>query len=157
MIQKIRKDSLTLLLVALLFGASQHSLYAQGERVKEVARIYDSLRSHQIEFPKTVLAIVILETGWLQCKSCAFSHNNLFGFRTNKDFLHFASVTESIRYMKRWQTKYYNPWKTKNPNGTYYEYLTYIGYCNNMDIYIRDIKTIENWISLNIETAKGAE
>ena len=127
---------------------------AQNGRLHTVTRLYDSLRSHQIEHPKTVLAIAIYETGWLQCKSCALEHNNLFGFRTNADFLKFNDIYESIRYLKRWQTRYYYPWKMKHPQGTYYEYLKYIGYCDNMDSYIKNIKSIEQWLTTNVEQVR---
>lgn len=139
-------------MVLLIVGNSE--LSAQSKRVKAVSNLYDSLRSHNIAFPKTILAIVIYETGWMQCKSCALQHNNLFGFRTNKDFLKFSSVSESIKYMKKWQTRYYLPWKKKHPKGTYYEYLTYIGYCDNMDNYIKNIKSIEAWLADNITMTK---
>jgi hypothetical protein len=148
--KKFTKNILAGILTMMLLTASNVNLSAQGQRIKEVASIYDSLRSHNIAFPKTVLAIVIYETGWMQCKSCALSYNNLFGFRTNKDFLKFASKTESIKYMKKWQTRYYLPWKLSHPEGTYYEYLTYIRYCDNMDSYIKNIKQIEEWLSDNI-------
>jgi uncharacterized FlgJ-related protein len=137
-----------------LFTVPVFTLHAQSKRIKEVSSLYDSLRSHKIEHPKTVLAIAIYETGWMQCKSCALEYNNLFGFRTNKDFLKFSSTTESIRYLKRWQSRYYQPWKARNPEGTYYEYLRYIRYCDNMDSYIQNIKNIEQWLSVNIEGVK---
>ncbi len=156
MIQKLKKRLLLITVLSmLLFVANSKDLYAQGSKVKEVSRLYESLQSHKIAFPKTVLAIVIYETGWMQCKSCALDdYNNLFGFRTNKDFIKFASVTESIKYLKTWQTKYYKPWKVRHPKGTYYEYLRYIRYCDNMDNYIKTIKSIEGWIALNIEKEK---
>ncbi|HWZ22069.1 MAG TPA: glucosaminidase domain-containing protein [Cytophagaceae bacterium] len=153
MVQKFKKRLLLIhLLLMLLFVANSKDLYAQGRKVKEASRLYESLRTHKIAHAKTVLAIVIYETGWMQCKSCALDdYNNLFGFRTNKDFIKFSSITESIKYLKKWQTKYYKPWKVRHPQGTYYEYLKYIRYCDNMDNYIRTIKSIEGWIALNIE------
>ncbi len=150
---KLLKRLFILILSIVLFIANYRALRAQGHRTKEVARIYDSLISHNIAFPKTVLAIVIYETGWMQCKGCALEHNNLFGFRTNENFIKFASVTESIKYLKKWQNRYYIPWKTKHSEGTYYEYLTYIRYCDNMDNYIKEIKSIEKWLSQNIAMA----
>jgi hypothetical protein len=140
-----------LILLLALFSAIANNVKAQSNQVITAARLYDSLRSHSIEHPKTVLAIAIYETGWMRCKSCALQQNNLFGFRTNADFLKFADIYESIKYLKRWQTRYYEPWKLKHPEGTYYEYLKYIGYCDNMDSYIKNIKSIEQWISVNIE------
>jgi hypothetical protein len=148
--RKLKKGLLFITISVVLVLAINFEVGAQGRRVREAAKIYDSLVRHKIESPKTVLAIVIYETGWMQCKDCALEGNNLFGFRTNTRFLKFSSVTESIKYMKRWQTKYYKPWKARHPNGTYYEYLRYIRYCDNMDNYIRKIKSIEQWISVNI-------
>jgi hypothetical protein len=153
MILKLTKGLFIIILWTLLSIINHNDTYAQGHRVKEVSRLYDSLISHKIAFPKTVLAIVIYETGWMQCKSCALEHNNLFGFRTNKDFIKFTSVTESIKYLKKWQNRYYTPWKTKHAEGTYYEYLTYIRYCDHMDNYIKEIKSIEKWLSQNIAMA----
>lgn len=143
-----------LTIVLMMFAVFGFTVHAQSHRIKAVASLYDSLRSHKIEHPKTVLAIAIYETGWMQCKSCALEYNNLFGFRTNKDFLKFSSTSESIRYLKRWQMRYYKPWKARHPEGTYYEYLRYIRYCDNMDSYIRNIKNIEQWLSVNIERVK---
>ncbi len=149
--RKLKKGLLFMTAAVVLVLAQNSELSAQGRRVREASSLYDSLVRHKIESPKTVLAIVILETGWMQCKDCALErNNNLFGFRTNKAFLKFSSTSESIKYMKRWQVKYYKPWKTKHPNGTYYDYLKYIRYCDNMDNYIRKIKSIEQWISVNI-------
>ena len=148
---KTKKCFLLISLTVLFLVAVNQNLIAQGSRVRKASSLYDSLMTHKIEYPKTVLAIAIYETGWLQCKSCALNYNNLFGFRTNKDFLKFSDTSESIKYLKKWQTKYYLPWKVKHPKGTYYEYLTYIGYCDNMDSYIKNIKSIENWLSLNVE------
>jgi len=150
----MKKLILVNLFLLLLLFAYAHAVKAQGYRAKTATKIYDSLISHQIEYPKTVLAIVLYETGWMQCKSCALEHNNLFGFRTNKEFLKFTTMSESIKYLKRWQTRYYAPWKQKHPEGTYYEYLRYIGYCDNMDSYIKNIKSIEQWISMNTEIVK---
>jgi hypothetical protein len=138
----------------MLFASSNNELYAQSHMIKKVSNLYDSLRSHKIENPKTVLAIAMYETGWMKCKSCALDGNNLFGFRTNKDFLKFSNIYESIKYLKRWQTRYYHPWRAKNPDGTYYEYLKYIGYCDNMDSYIKNIKSIEQWLSMNVENVE---
>ncbi len=135
----------------LLVVVVYNDLSAQGTRIKKASSLYDSLMSHNIEYPKTVLAIAIYETGWMQCKSCALKYNNLFGFRTNKDFLKFSDTSESIKYLKRWQNRYYLPWKVKHPKGTYYDYLIYIGYCDNMESYIKNIKSIEDWLSINVE------
>ncbi len=154
MIQKLRKTILNTTIIILLVLSGSITIFAQSNRLKEATRIYDSLKSHNIAFPKTVLAIVIYETGWMQCKSCALKYNNLFGFRTNKDFLKFSSVSESIKYMKKWQNRYYLPWKARHPEGTYHEYLVYIGYCDNMDSYLKNIKNIEEWLSNNIAMVK---
>lgn len=159
--QKQTKRLLVISLLTLLVLTSKSNVFGDGKggststTVKRITTLYNSLVSHNIESPKTVLAIVIYETGWLKCKSCALEqNNNLFGFRTNKDFLKFSNTNESIKYMKRWQVKYYKPWKARHPRGTYYEYLRYIRYCDNMDSYIRNIKSIEQWITENVETAK---
>ncbi len=150
MLQKLKIKFLSILIVCFVFAILGNDVCAQSKRIKQVSSLYDSLRSHNIESPKTVLAIVIYETGWMQCKSCALEYNNLFGFRTNKDFVKFSSTTESIKYLKKWQTRFYNPWRVKHPKGTYYDYLKYIKYCDNMESYIKNIKNIEQWLSINI-------
>ncbi len=153
--QKIKIHLLIILMIGFFSFGQSEALFAQNGRIYTMTKLYDSLRSHNIEHPKTVLAIAIYETGWMQCKSCALEqHNNLFGFRTNADFLKFPDIYASIRYLKKWQTRYYHPWKIKHPEGTYYEYLKYIGYCDNMDSYIKNIKSIEQWIAVNVEQVR---
>lgn len=151
---KKRLQNRTYFIIPLLLISLTATAQAQTNQVISVARLYDSLRSHSIKHPKTVLAIAIYETGWMRCKSCALQQNNLFGFRTNDAFLKFSDIYESIKYLKKWQTRYYEPWKLKHPEGTYYEYLKYIGYCDNMESYIKNIKSIEQWISVNMEEVK---
>ena len=50
------------LLLPLLF--MQLWLFSQPEREAKVANLYRSLKEYDIECPKTVLAIVVFETGW---------------------------------------------------------------------------------------------
>ena len=108
--QLLKLKTYFLIILLALFSVIANTVKAQSNQVITATRLYDSLRSHSIEHPKTVLAIAIYETGWMSCKSCALQQNNLFGFRTNEAFLKFSDIYESIKYLKRWQTRYYEPW-----------------------------------------------
>ncbi len=139
-----------LLLVVLLFVEVR--AYSQRDRNAKVAHLYSCLKEYDIKCPKTVLAIAIYETGWMECASCTYENNNLFGFRTTGDYFKFNSIYDCLAYFKKWQTAYYDPWKAKYPKGTYYDYLVHIKYAHiNMDAYIKNIKAIEKLINKNVK------
>ena len=109
----------------------------------KIQSVYDSLIKYDIEEPHISLAIIMYETGWLKCQNCAFKYNNLFGFKTKKGFIRFKNYTECIKYYKRWQIKYWQPYHKKHPEKSYYDFLHHIGYCDKMHEYIKVIKHIE--------------
>lgn len=133
------------------------SVSAQNGREERMQMFYDSIFAYQIEEPKTVLAIAIVETGWMECQKCHFRKNNLFGFRTNNGYMHFDNLSACLAYKKTWQEKNYTPWKAKHPNGTYYQFLTYKRYAANMSNYIKNIKWIEKWIDKNLVANFGSQ
>jgi hypothetical protein len=129
----------------------QTTVCAQAERIQKISSLYDCLKSSEIQHPKTVLAVAIIETGWMECHKCSYQFNNLFGFQTReKHYVKFANVDECIVYLKKWQDFFYVPWKKRHPKGTYYDFLAYMKYARNMPYYIRYVKTMERWISENI-------
>ena len=136
----------------LLYGFS-----AQGQsRVERVSNLYDSLISHQIKSPKTVLAIAIFETGWMECHHCTYQQNNLFGFRNNEGYVKFATLCDCLDFLKHWQHKYYTPWKILHPKGSYYDFLRHMRYAQDMVSYMKKIKPLEKWIEENVERAEEA-
>jgi len=151
MVNRENKKLANCLLVVLLLFVGQHA-YSQQSRNAKVNYLYSSLIAYDIECPKTVLAIAIYETGWMECTNCTYENNNLFGFRANSDYFRFNSVADCLEYFKKWQTAYYDPWKAKHPKGTYYDYLVYIKYAHiNMDNYVKNIKAIEKLIGKNVK------
>lgn len=122
--------------------------------MQKVYDLYDCIIDHEIQNPKSVLSIIILETGWMECRNCSYKYNNLFGFTINGEYMRFSNIYECVEYFKRWQIKYYEPWKTKHPGGTYYDFLKYIKFAPQLEQYIRHIKSIERWLSkdLNIQS-----
>ena len=141
------------LLAVLLLLVNQYA-FGQKGRVAKVSSLYSCLLDYKIECPKTVLAIAIFETGWLECKNCTYQYNNLFGFRANHDYLRFKSTYECIEYLKIWQQTYYDPWKAKHPKGSYYEFLVHVKYAHlNMPNYLRIIKSIERLVSKDLKEA----
>jgi len=146
-----KKSAYCFLLVLLLVTGSLRT-FSQTTRAARVNDLYHCLLEYHIECPKTVLAIVIYETGWLECKNCSYKFNNLFGFRSNHEYLKFKSIYECLEYFKIWQETYYTPWKLKHPKGTYYEYLAHVKYAHvNMSNYLRSIKSIERLISKDVK------
>src|ERR1019366_2975431 len=121
------------------------ALYGQC-RVERVSSLYDSLIAHEIESPKTVLAIAIFETGWMECHHCTYRFNNLFGFRNNGGYVRFKSISACLDFLKHWQEKYYLPWGKKHPKGTYYDFLRHMRYAQNMVSYMKMIRPLEKWI-----------
>jgi hypothetical protein len=56
--------------VLLITGILSKNASAQNYRIERMQSLYDSIRYYGIIEPKTVLAIAILETGWLECSNC---------------------------------------------------------------------------------------
>ena len=130
----------------------QLSADSQATRTVKVANLYSCLKEYNIECPKTVLAIAIYETGWMECKHCSYQFNNLFGFRVNNDYLKFESIYDCLAYLRVWQTTYYDPWKVKHPKGTYYEYLAHVKYAHlDMSNYLKTIRAIERLIAREVK------
>ena len=144
-----------LLVLPLVF--IQLCAFSQTGRDAKVANLYQSIKQYNIECPKTVLAIAVFESGWLECKNCAYQYNNLFGFRANGDYLKFNSIDECLAYFKTWQNTYYVPWKKRHPNGTYYEYLAHVKYAHiNIGNYVRTIKAVERLIDKDVVIMDGS-
>ena len=131
------------------------SASGQQNRMVKVQQLYDSLKSYQITNPETVLATAIVETGWLECKDCSLTMNNLFGFRLDSGYIGFASYSDCLAYMKKWQQAFYIPWKAKHPDANYYDFLVYVNYAENMPDYIKSIQSLERWILLNVDANKS--
>jgi hypothetical protein len=138
----------------LLFAAYGRSDCQQNRLVK-VQQLYDSLKSYQIDNPETVLATAIFETGWMECTDCSLNMNNLFGFRLDNGYVQFSNYSECFTYMKKWQNAFYAPWKAKHPTSSYYDFMTYVNYAQNMPVYIQTVKALEQWIFRNVETNKA--
>ena len=131
--------------------------WSQPGRDEKVVSLYQSIKQYNIECPKTVLAIAVFESGWLECKNCAYQYNNLFGFRANGNYLKFTSIDECLAYFKTWQNTYYIPWKKRHPNGTYYEYLAHVKYAHiNIGNYVRTIKAVERLIDKDVIIVDGS-
>jgi hypothetical protein len=135
----------------LLFLGCYNISNCQQNRMLKVQRLYDSIRSYCIDKPETVLASVIFETGWLECTDCSLGMNNLFGFRLDGGYIGFASYSECLAYMKKWQETFYGPWKAKHQDLSYYDFLMYVNYAQNMPDYIKNIKSLEQWVLQNVE------
>ncbi len=121
----------------LMLGASAQT------RKEKINEMHATLLDHDVKNADIVLAISVLETGWFECKNCSLDNNNYFGFMTRKGYLKFNSMEESVKYMKRWQDKYYQPWLRKHPTGSFYDFLKHIGYAGNMDHYIAYLKRLQ--------------
>ena len=106
-----------------------------GNGICELAVLHE-LRKHGVVHELIVLAQSKLETGNYKSKLTK-THNNIFGFRTKKGYIKFASWRESVAYYKRWQDKHYKRHKHK----TYYNFLTTIGYAEDPN-YITKVKRI---------------
>jgi hypothetical protein len=141
-----------LCIVLLFLGFTDTS--AQHNRLDKVRQLYDSIKAYHIESPETVLATVIVETGWLECKDCSLGMNNLFGFRSTNNYVVFANTSQCLVYMKKWQEAFYGPWKAKHPAGSYYDFLCYVKYAADMPRYVRNVKSLERWVWANLNTPK---
>ena len=73
------------------------SLYSQTP-----STVLKSLETHEVLYPKIVLAQSILETGWFKCKKCSLSKNNLFGLWNSrkKEYYTYTNWEESIEGYK---------------------------------------------------------
>jgi hypothetical protein len=144
-----KQTKMFLLVLQLVF--IQFFAWSQTSRDAKVASLYQSIKQYNIECPKTVLAIAVFESGWLECTHCAYQYNNLFGFRANGDYLRFNNIDECLAYFKTWQNTYYVPWKKRHPTGTYYEYLPHVKYAHiNIGNYVRTIKAVERLIDKDV-------
>jgi hypothetical protein len=155
-VREKNKTSKSFLLLVLLQSV-QIAAHSQDARTIKVNNLYSCLKEYDIECPKTVLAVAIYETGWMECKHCTYQFNNLFGFRANHDYLRFKDIYECLEYLKVWQATYYDPWKAKHPKGTYYEYLAHVKYAHaNMSHYLLIIRSIEHLIAKDVKQMDDA-
>lgn len=138
----------------LFLSFSSGRLFAQTSREQKVSALYDSLLVYDIDYPETVLAQAMFETGWMECKKCTFKFNNLFGFRGNGNYMRFATLSDCLAYLKKWQNKYYLPWHQKHPKDSYYDFLTHLKYAADMPTYLKKIKQVERWIAKNVPGLK---
>lgn len=107
------------------------------------------LDSLKVEEQSYVLAQAILETGWFQCKNCAWSNGyNLFGFRGKNGYIKYKSWKESVIAYADWQKKRWIPYKEKHPKNTYLDFLIWCKYAEGSG-YNKYISTIRNWLLKN--------
>jgi hypothetical protein len=139
----------THLCLFILLGFSLRS-YGQQDRIQRVYSLYNCIRDCRIQNPKTILAIAVLETGWMECHHCSYQFNNLFGFRGDGEYMRFSSIYECIEYFKRWEAKYYLPWKARHPQGNYYDFIRHMKFAPHADRYIQNVRSIERWLSDNL-------
>lgn len=104
------------------------------DSVLNIENVWKQLLKDSIQHPQIVMRQIIQETGWLKSNLCK-THNNLFGFRTDKGYLKFDSWQESIAYYKRWQQCRYK-------GGDYYQFLVRIKYAGDPE-YINRLKKIK--------------
>ena len=156
MIGRTKKNLVKCFLPLLLF--MQLGVYGQANKFARAANLYSCLKEYKIECPKTCLAIAIYETGWMGCHNCSGQFNNLFGFRNTHTYIKFKNVYECLEYLKKWQIDFYDPWKRKHPNETYYEFLVHIKYTgSNMTNYLANIKSIERLLAKETRAIDKAE
>jgi flagellum-specific peptidoglycan hydrolase FlgJ len=143
----------------LLIATLTTSLYGRIETkntVKKDSSVYhylDSLSkmldSLGVEEPKYVMAQGIWETGWFKCKKCAWSNNNMFGFRAkNGKYMHFDNWRDCVVYYAKWQKKRYPKFKEKYPKGDYLQFLRWSHYSESNE-YSKRIIQMYNWINAN--------
>jgi hypothetical protein len=135
-----------------LFFLTAICILAEAQRIN-VARlqgVYDSIKAAGIRHPDIVMAQCIQETGWLNCKRCCLSNNNMFGFyNRSMKCMKFASESECIAYYKKWQDKRYDKWKNKYPGKDYYHFLKSVGYATG-DKYNAELKPAVAWVKKNL-------
>ena len=137
------------LLLFAVYGTS-----AQKNNKVKLQATYDAIVDAGIEEPEFVMAQSIQETGWLNCKKCCLRYNNIFGFyKKGNKCMQFESEKECIKYYKDWQKKRYPKWKKKHPKGTYYDFLSHIGYAAN-PTYNKELKVFVTWVKKNLVKPK---
>ena len=152
MVGRQKKKSAPGLLLVLLLLFITLNAFSQKGRTAKINNLYSCLLEYKIECPKTVLAIAVYETGWMECKNCSYQYNNLFGFRSNRNYVRFKNIYECIEYLKVWQETYYDPWKARHPRGSYYDFLVHIRYArSSMSNYLKTIKSVERLVSKNVK------
>lgn len=68
--------------------------------------------------------------------------NNIFGFKTKDGFNKYPTIFHSIHDYAMWQDRHWKPYKAKNPNCDYYDFLEFRHYCDDMENYIKTIKQL---------------
>ena len=136
------------LLFAILLSYS--CVWGQRNNVVKMQGIYDSIKAAGIRHPDVVMAQCIQETGWLNCKNCCLSSNNIFGFyNRSMKCMKFSSKAECIAYYKKWQDKRYDKWKNKFPGQDYFHFLKSVGYATG-EKYNRELKPALAWVQKNL-------
>ena len=75
-------------------------LLSCGYKTKPTKKeVYTEIVNNQIEFPE-----VVWKQAWLESK-CGEYSNNLFGFRSSKDYYTYDHWSKSIEYYKDWQDR----------------------------------------------------
>jgi len=118
----------------LLWGFICYPLYSQT-----VSTVLEKLETHEVLYPKIVLAQSILETGWFKCEKCSLSKNNLFGLWNSrkKEYYSYESWEESIEgYKNLIQYRY-----DETLYESYYSFLEKINYAVDPN-YITKLKQI---------------
>ena len=118
----------------LLWGFIYYPLYSQT-----VSTVLEKLETHEVLYPKIVLAQSILETGWFKCEKCSLSKNNLFGLWNSrkKEYYSYESWEESIEgYKNLIQYRY-----DETLYESYYSFLEKINYAVDPN-YITKLKQI---------------
>jgi len=108
-----------------------------------VKNMYDSLLKYKVYEPEISLCIIIQETFWLKCTNCTLDDNNFFAFLWKGKYKEFRDYKHAIVYYKTWQVKWWLPYKKRNPNKSYYDFLAYINYAPDMKKYNNDLKIIK--------------
>jgi len=104
-----------------------------------VSTVLEKLETHEVLYPKIVLAQSILETGWFKCEKCSLSKNNLFGLWNSrkKEYYSYESWEESIEgYKNLIQYRY-----DETLYESYYSFLEKINYAVDPN-YITKLKQI---------------
>lgn len=112
----------------------------------KVSYYLDSLGVKEKDY---VLSQAMWETGWFQCKNCAWSKGyNLFGFRSGNGYIKYKSYKESAIAYSKWQNKRYAPYKLKYPNKSYLDFLVYCKYAEDAN-YLKKVIYMHNWLIKN--------
>ena len=146
---------LFIIIIFLLSNFNSKDSFGQSKYMPAMQAFYDSLCFYGVSYPKTSLAIAMVETGFVN-ESKPPKNYNYFGFKAKK-YLTFKSKTECIIYLKRWQDKFYTPWRDKNPGKNYYEFLKHIHYAGKMNLFLRLVKKHEIWIESNLNFKKAID